>query len=131
APDRIENSLVVILGILGGLGIPYHFFAEDSLPVLHSAGLTVTGGQVESDAASVEMAPQGDAAFYSGRHAFSAGDYHLEGMLVHRSHEVHIEPTCAVGRVNRFDVIADLGRAANMKLPSTALPEQEFDDAFD
>ena len=131
ATDGIEHASIVILRIAGVARIPHDFFAENRFAINHSARLPIARAQIETHAAAIEMTAERHGRFARFGNGIRARHHHFERMLIHRAHECAIETARAGRRIHSFDVLTNLGRAADVEPPPAALPQQKFHDAFD
>ena len=110
--DGIHNTLIVIIGVAGVARIPDHFLAEYRFAVDNRASLAVACTQVEAYAVTIQMAAERYGNFFGLRNRLGTRHKHFKWALVDRAHEFVIEFACTCGRVDRLNVVADLGRAS-------------------
>src|SRR5574342_1183743 len=77
------------------------------------------------------MAAEQPPVLACGGHFIGRTTDHFEVPLIDLlTHEVIVELARAVWRITSADVLTNRVRSANVEGKSTALPEQEFDEAF-
>ncbi len=124
------DALVVIAPVGLVLGVPRDLLLPDGLAVDDRGGLAVGGAEIKADAVAVEVAAEGLGSVLLGGAVFERNALDLESLLVDAAHEVVVERTRAVGRVDLLEVIGDLRLAGDGHLVAAALPEEELDEAL-
>jgi hypothetical protein len=127
--QRVHDAIVVILRIGLVVRVPFRLIAEDDASVDHSGDLAVAATQIEPDAAAVEISSERLRLRTFRRHVARVDD----GKLVteHQlADEVRVESSGLRIAIVGDEVLCQGRRAIDVNAPSTARPENEFDEAF-
>jgi hypothetical protein len=122
----------MVLWITLKIRIPWDFFAENNLTINDGRTFPIRSTEVESDAASIEVATERHGAFAGFGHVCGCPglDYQW-GTVDFIAHEPGVEGAASFGSVLCADGGGNFGGAADEDAGAPPLPEEEFHQAFD